>query len=439
MPPVHQSLIPWLPWLHGNEAQPALSCLHDITSTLESALEHEFKNLPEGNMHGSYHRTYHLAEGAAGVAVFFAYMEAAGLATRAREFALEYLSIAIESLATQAMSPPLYSGFTGIAWAVQHVSGVLKEPVDDLSAIDSAVETYLGHSPWKDEYDLISGLVGLGVYCLERPESETARRSLELIVSRLDELSVSADGGITWYTAPEMLPQQQRERFPQGYYNLGVAHGVPGVIALLARCHAAGISPAKTRAMLEGTVRWFLQQRLPAGQNSCFPTFHIPGQPPDDCRLAWCYGDAGIAATLLIAARCMGNSSWEQTALEIARHSARRDPQTCGVQDVCFCHGSAGLAHIFNRFYQATHEDIFATAARYWLQRSLQFQQPGTGAAGFTVITADEQMNVIVAGRFGIIEGIAGVGLMLLAALSAIEPSWDRIFLVDVPPQPVQR
>jgi hypothetical protein len=48
-------------------------------------------------------------------------------------------------------------------------------------------------------------------------------------------------------------------------------------------------------------------------------------------------------------------------------------------------------------------------------------------------------MNVIVAGRFGMIEGIAGVGLTLLAALSAIEPSWDRIFLVDVPLQPVQQ
>lgn len=433
--PVHPSLTSWLPWLHGNEAQPALSCLQDITSVLESTLEHQYKNLPDTNMPGSYHQTYQLAEGAAGLAVFFAYMEAAGLAPRAREFALEYLSFAVESLATQAMSPPLYSGFTGIAWAVQHVCGVLKEPVDDLSEIDSAVETYLGHTPWKEEYDLISGLVGLGVYCLERPQSETIRSSLELIVSRLEELSVPADGGITWFTAPEMLIAQQREHYPQGYYNLGVAHGVPGVIALLARCHAAGISPEKTRAMLESTVHWFLQQRLPAGNNSCFPTFYIPDQPPDDCRLAWCYGDAGIAATLLIAARCMGNSSWEQTALEIARHSARRDPQTSGVQDVCFCHGSAGLAHIFNRFYQATREDIFATAARYWLQRSLQFQQPGTGAAGFTVVTGDEHMNVIVAGRFGMIEGIAGVGLTLLAALTPIEPSWDRIFLVDVPVQ----
>ncbi len=40
------------------------------------------------------------------------------------------------------------------------------------------------------------------------------------------------DEGVTWHTAPELLVTWQREQAPTGYYNLGVAHGVPGAIAM---------------------------------------------------------------------------------------------------------------------------------------------------------------------------------------------------------------
>jgi len=38
--------------------------------------------------------------------------------------------------------------------------------------------------------------------------------------------------------------------------------------------------------------------------------------------------------------------------------------------------------------------------------------------------------------KLGLIQGIAGVGLVLLAAVSDLEPSWDRVFQTDVPPAP---
>jgi len=38
--------------------------------------------------------------------------------------------------------------------------------------------------------------------------------------------------------------------------------------------------------------------------------------------------------------------------------------------------------------------------------------------------------------KYGILIGIAGIGLSLLAATSAVEPCWDRILLLDIPPLP---
>ncbi|PYP91925.1 MAG: hypothetical protein DMG65_05655 [Candidatus Angelobacter sp. Gp1-AA117] len=438
MPSISNSLpSPWTPLLHEDDqqAQAIQASLAEINAELQSALEwHTDDKNP-----APFQSKAQLGEGAAGIAVYFAYMESTGLFPGAREFSSRYLNIAVEALSSQPMGPSLYSGFTGVAWAVQHVAGVLHEPVEDLSEIDLAIQTYVSNTPWKQDYDLIVGLVGLAVYCLERLDSPAARHALELIVERLHEIAELTPDEARWFTHPDLLIGSQREHYPEGYYNLGLAHGVPGIIAVLAKIYAAGIAREKAGDLLERAVRWFLQQRRPFGSKSCFSTFHMPQSASEDCRLAWCYGDAGIAATLFQAARCTGSNAWESAALDIMHHSVGRDVQSSGVRDICFCHGSAGLAHIFNRFYQATRDLAFAERSRYWISESLKFRQPGTGAAGYSVYTSDKTGELSWRGRFGLIEGIAGVGLTYLSAIKPVVPDWDRIFLVDLPPAPATK
>jgi lantibiotic biosynthesis protein len=413
--------------LDQDQGQSVLASIHEIERTLASRLKDcELSSTSEVD----------LAEGTAGIALFFAYLHAAGLAPT-RKLAFDCLTPAVNALAARPLTASLHSGFTGIAWAAQHITTLLVDSTDDIGGdIDLALETYLGHSPWNLDYDLISGLVGLGVYCFERENSPVATRCLELIVERLFELAEPSGGGLCWHTHASLLLPQERESCPQGYYNLGLAHGLPGIIALLGRVHAAGISREKSGRLLEGAVHWLLRQRLPHDAQSSFSSVYVPGRRPESCRLAWCYGDAGLAAAFFLAARCVGEKSWEQEALAIARRAASRDSQTGGVIDACFCHGSSGLAHIFNRLYQATLDDVFAVASRYWIERTLQFRNPGDGPAGYHVMATDRDGKSGFHARYGLLEGIAGIGLSLLAATSAVEPCWDRIFLLDIPPLP---
>jgi len=383
---------------------------------------------------GLFSSAFQLGEGAAGIAVFFAYLHHTGMRSGARETAFQFLEIATDALANQPMEPALFSGFTGVGWAARHVNELLGNSANDLTEeLDLALEKYVSQGPWKQDFDLISGLAGFGVYCLEQSGSVAAHRALTLIVERLDEIAEHTGSETTWFTPPELLIEAQRKDYPEGYYNLGVAHGVPGIIALLGRTYHAGVAPKKSMELLERAVTWLLRQRLPADKHSSFPTFLLRNLPPQDSRLGWCYGDGGVSAALMLAARCAGRESWETEALNVARKAARRDPETGYIRDVCFCHGSAGLGHIFNRFYQATGEEVFSDTARYWFERTLQFRDPGTGAAGYSVWTANDQLDIVFMGRMGVIEGIAGVGLALLAATTGGEPSWDRMFQVDIP------
>jgi hypothetical protein len=51
-------------------------------------------------------------------------------------------------------------------------------------------------------------------------------------------------------------------------------------------------------------------------------------------------------------------------------------------------------------------------------------RHPGRGIAGFAAFRADHWSNQI-----GILEGVAGIALALLAAVTRIEPKWDRLLL----------
>ena len=162
----------------------------------------------------------------------------------------------------------------------------------------------------------------------------------------------------------------------------------------------------------------------------------MPDRPAEPTRTAWCYGDPGIAAVLLSAARSFGRADWESEALDVARRSARRSEQAAQTVDAGLCHGTAGLAHLFNRFHQATGDPELGEAALAWTRRTLDMQRPGEGIGGYrSYMTSEKAADGDWSAQPGLLIGSAGIGLALLAAVSGVEPAWDRMLLTAIPPQ----
>ena len=369
-------------------------------------------------------------------AVFLNYSRFRPESTADPIIAESYLDRAIDALATTAFPPRLYGGFIGPAWAVQHLARLARHhdrksanaTEDGLQEVDATLLEYLAKTPWTADFDLICGLVGHGVYGLERKAYTSGRSILASVVARLDELAERNDQGLTWFTQPHLVPSSQKDLAPNGYYNLGVAHGVPGVIGLLAGIVAQDIVTDRAATLLEGAVAWLLAQR--GSSNSEFGSFVVPGKEIPSCRLAWCYGDAGIAAVLLAAARAMRNNEWEREALRIGRHAARRtDAIAAGVLDAPLCHGSTGLGHVFNRIWQATGEECIVEAARYWFDDTVSRYEKAGGLAGLLCNNRGTWE-----GGFGLLTGFCGIGLALIAATMDVPPTWDRFMLLDIEP-----
>jgi hypothetical protein len=140
-----------------------------------------------------------------------------------------------------------------------------------------------------------------------------------------------------------------------------------------------------------------------------------------------------VAAVLLLVARSFGREDWEQEAIACARLAARWREGANGVEDAGLCHGSAGLAQIFHRLFQATGDEALREAALYWLKRTLDFRQPGRGPGGFGAAEIHAAGQKSWTPAPGFLTGSAGIGLTLLAAITPVEPEWDRLLLLSFP------
>ena len=289
---------------------------------------------------------------------------------------------------------------------------------DTHAAFDGLVARALEHpTPWPGVWDLISGLVGLGVYALERPGAKGAPLRARA-VTHLGALAEDAGGGRTWRAPPVLLRGAAWEKNRNGYLNLGLAHGSAGAIALL----AGAIDAPGARELIEPAVAWLRghDRGDPAGR---FPL--MLGQDIPDNRVeGWCYGDQSVAWALLRAGQAAGRSDWIDHAVDVARAAARRSPEAH--MGVSLCHGTVSRGHMFNRLAQVTGDAELAEAARRSYRAALDARRPGAGPGGYPPETTSPVT--------GILTGPVGVALGLEAAISEVEPSWDRMLLVGPPP-----
>ena len=357
------------------------------------------------------------------IALFFRYLSRCHADPVHEQVVDELVERAITTLSESPLSRRLYDGFVGIAWLLAHLYRDLTD--DTFEAVDQALFTLLTDDTDMVEFEYLTGLAGHGAYLLERQETARVRELLELVVDRLDESAQPLLGGRAWLLPAESLPPEPRAQTPNGRYQLGVAHGLAGAVGFLARCRVRGIRADKARALL-GEVVHTLRRCADMRPGALrFSRWWTPAGTEGDHTLRWCWGDLGIATVLLHASAGADDTALGDYALELARVAARCPFEDSGVIDACLCHGSTGNGLMFHRLYQMSDEPAFAPVAASWYERALEQRQPGQGLAGYV----DVGRNGIDNASF--LQGVAGIGLGLLAAATADEPVWDRLLLLS--------
>lgn len=371
--------------------------------------------------------------------LLFGYMSQIDNRTEWEQLTGDYLERSIEKISgAYGGWTGLYGGISGVGWSVEHLMRLLEgnretvysEDADDpIEAIDAYLIRTMESGGWHGPYDLISGPVGFGTYFLERLPRPSAQRGIDLCLDEIEKRHEKSWGGTTWHTPPQEIPYHQLKHAPDGYYNLGVAHGIPGVIKFLSEAVTAGIERPGLGEMLVDSVRWLLARERPPQSLSRYSSWFVPGLDAGDSRLGWCYGDLGVGAILFGVGKQIGRSDWQVAGENLLLRCTEWQSEEAIVRDAPLCHGAIGVAHIFNRAYQSTRNERFKHAANSWYERGLEFRKPGEGVGGFFSYTPDK--DPIWEADYSFLSGGVGVALALISAMYPIEPNWDRMLLIS--------
>lgn len=194
--------------------------------------------------------------------------------------------------------------------------------------------------------------------------------------------------------------------------NISLSHGLSSVIIALCRILELNPMNSTVQDLLRGFTDYLKTQLFDPDKlgsfTPCLPT--DSDAPLRKSRLAWCYGDPGVAAAFHAAATALDDSALEAISYEIlAVDSSRRSYEESFLVDAPVCHGIAGIAQIYSS--AASRNRSLRLARDVWhlaLQKSVKILR---GRYTFYTYDADIDGYII---RHSLLEGIAGIGMVLL-------------------------
>lgn len=375
-----------------------------------------------------------LLDGACGTALFYAYYYRRSGDDAHLEIVYRGVERLIAALAHERQRVSHCSGIAGIAWCVHHLVRLdLVDIGDSEDAFFEEVDAVLCDAILGDlqrgRRDFLHDGLGAVVYLVGRLPAPHVASCLARVIDELARTSTTDAQGTRW--ADHMSGTELAPSTPA--YNLGLAHGVPGILSLVSLVYEAGIAADRAASMLRDGARWLRAQRrdTTAELVSLYPCVvdgagNAVGAP--DSRLGWCYGDLGVATALTNLGMRLGDRALIDEAHAILRHTMHhRTPENGQVDDASLCHGSLGISHIYRRASLATGDATFRAAAEQWLAHGLGLGTHADGVAGFKARTLDG-----FASHAHLLQGAAGIGLALLAALDPAHGSaWDRCLLIS--------
>lgn len=387
----------------------------ELTKTLFEIADFDYEGLEEKAESGIF-------DGYGSLSLFFFHLYRFTDNQRYREKFLHYFEKAFNSMEMENLN--LSYGASGVMWLLNLY--IKKKCLnlkynDYLDAYDDLLVKRI------DEYglniDTMHGLLSIANYLLER-KSHASDICLNKIVDIIDENKICIDNGITWKgnDSVELNDDQQ-------YFSFGYAHGIPAILWFLCRFISRGIKTQKTKSLFNKGFIFFNANKL-NGLTTHFPAVVMKNSIRQTSRIAFCYGDLGIAAGLTMIAKNNDNRILLKDALAISLDTAQLSlkPES-HTNDIGLCHGAAGNGFLFSRLYKIHKAEILREAAIQQFKRLISLKMNGHGIAGFTSIDYDSSKgHYYKKTDKGFINGTAGVGLSIISLLSNDKIQyWDNL------------
>lgn len=257
-------------------------------------------------------------------------------------------------------------------------------------------------------YDYLHG--SLGVIKYFHDDSAFVNEALRL----LEEMA-EKDGDI--YKWKSKIGMERRVG-----YNIALSHGISSIVAVLSQLNSRSIHRDTRNRIVTNACNYIMSQEIDYQKYGCFfPSMSLEDseEPFYRSRMAWCYGDLGVAAALWQAGKALNNELWKSKAIEVYTYSSqRKSPQDSMILDAELCHGTTSLAMMFEYMNQQTGKPLFRETRDFWIGQTLGMKRFEDGLAGYKTWQGfDKDWSK----EYALLDGASGIGLMLMSIL----PKWS--------------
>jgi lantibiotic biosynthesis protein len=296
-----------------------------------------------------------LARGAAGKALL--HIERAHTGAEPWRTAHAWIKAATRDDISAADNAGLYFGAPAISF-ILHAAQTGHARRYDTAAIDGAVTRLVERrlalaaarierreAAMFAEYDVFYGLTGIAALLVRYlPDASV----LPSILAHLVRLTHPTEDGLPgWWVGHDPDPASPT---PGGHANFGLAHGITGVLALLAIALRDGIAVDGQADAIERICAW-LDQWCQGGESgpwwpqwitrSELETGHVLQEGP--LRPSWCYGTVGVARALQLAGIALRDASRQHLAEHVMAACLADRTQLGYLTEPGLCHGVAGV------------------------------------------------------------------------------------------------
>lgn len=375
------------------------------------------------------------------------------------------LKLKEEISAETSMDFSLFGGLTGSCFAIQMASKNKTRYVKLLSKlndylIQSVEKVYF--EPIKEKfdlqlplraelYDVVSGIIGVGVYALNNLDDplflNLLQQILELCITLiLRKIPLGSYQVPGWYLPSHyQFLEIEKQQYPKGNFNLGIAHGVSGIIAFLSIASLRGICLPAQKEAIEWGASW-LEKKKKMGHEHFYwldrcsfeeETQESAKQASYFTMDAWCYGTAGVARTLYLAGKALHNASYQQLGLKAFQGIFSRSQGSSPT----FCHGQAGLLTLTHLMARDTNneelykqlpilEEKLLSCYRPEFPFGFRDEEPLSDQEFILNQQTAQQHPTIGVDKAGILDGISGILLSLLSYKKQ-DSRWIELFLIE--------
>lgn len=261
-------------------------------------------------------------------------------------------------------------GFSGLAWVLDKVGHNYVENINDwLSNCKTKLESDYIRMLLNNNIDYFRGALGILFYFVNSTifPKDKLQSHIELFLTCLKSQFSE------YYTANV---QHQNRQINSSITNLGVPHGITGILLFLLILKEKGITTAHDMdSLIFEIVDFILNKEVSVSSNNIgfyhhFPSNYHKGEKLFLSGLSWCYGDLMIGYAILKTASIFKNTKYFDYAVRILNDTLLQQHKHS--QKLVLCHGYTSLSHIYSKIYELTERNVFKDKAEEWRLKSIQ-------------------------------------------------------------------